>query len=222
MLRKETMQLMAAVALLTATISIQAHNKVVVVPLGGDEAPTFKTIFVTPETYTGDLKDETKGDADGQSGADRRCMEYAEMPDSKVKGKTFKAWLSSGIIAPSFLIFRSFGLHNLPYHNTNGDVLFDNLEDFDVRPRYWFATHSGQWIDWDYPVPGNQYIWSGINKDGTYDFYTSCHRWENGTFSIYGGAWGRIDKPWQRAPGAWTEYSGGDCESQAALLCIEQ
>lgn len=64
MLRKETMQLMVAVALLTATISLQAHNKVVVVPLSGDEAPMSKVVFITEQLFTGSLG--------GPTGADER------------------------------------------------------------------------------------------------------------------------------------------------------
>ena len=158
------------------SFALSAHEKVVVIPLGGDEGPTFKTIFVTPETYTGDLKDETKGDADGPSGADRRCMEYAEKPESKVKGKTFKAWLSNGIgTASTNGHFRTFALHNLPYHNTNDEILFNNLEDFDVLPQNSFTTHSGQLVDLNSPVHDNQWPWTGIRSDKTTDPTRTCN-----------------------------------------------
>ena len=47
MLRIYKTQLLWIVAMMAMTFAVSAHNKVVLVPLGGDETPTSKTVFVT-------------------------------------------------------------------------------------------------------------------------------------------------------------------------------
>ena len=71
---------MVAVALLAATVSTLAHNKVVVIPLGGDESPTSKTIFVTKQQFNGGLG--------GPSGADQKCQAAADAPGLRPREHT--------------------------------------------------------------------------------------------------------------------------------------
>ncbi|MCP3848848.1 MAG: DUF1554 domain-containing protein, partial [Gammaproteobacteria bacterium] len=76
----------ASIITLLTSFTLFAHNKVVVIPLGGDEpiAPTSKTIFYTDTTYSGNLG--------GLAGADTKCQAAADSQTPPVQG-TFKAWL---------------------------------------------------------------------------------------------------------------------------------
>lgn len=213
MLRKLATQWGLALVIMATTALVWAHPpKVVVIPSGGDDAPTFKTIFVTPETYTGDLKDETKGDLDGPSGADRRCMEFAEAPDSKVKGKQFKAWLSSGGPATFNGSNREFVIHDLPYHNVNGEVIFADLWNLSVVHTNDFFSHNGVQVFGD-----SRYPWTAIASSGRTTL-VDCADWTNGTNS-YSGSYGFTDSA---VAGSWTNDATALCYSRGGLYCVEQ
>jgi hypothetical protein len=217
MLRKLATRLGVAFVFMAITSLVWAQSpKVVVIPLGGDEAPTFKTMFVTPDTYTGDLKDETKEDLDGPSGADRRCMEFAEATDSKVKGKVFKAWLSTGFPATFNGSHRKFVIHNLPYHNVNGEVIFDDLWNLDVVPSHLILDQKGLMGQ----TFAQTHLWTGIFPDGSTGTGKDCDRWEDPTASSSGVS-GSISR-FVTLLGAWTSYSLAQCWNQLAILCVEQ
>jgi hypothetical protein len=114
-----------AVSVITvlASFTLFAHNKVVVIPLGGDEpiAPTSKKIFWTDTSHNGNLG--------GLTGADAKCQAEADSQIPPVQG-TFKAWLgvTSEVVAiparPDFLHY------NVQYKNVDGTLVAEHFIDF--------------------------------------------------------------------------------------------
>ena len=195
-------------------LSVSAHDnvKVVVVPLGGDEAPTHKTLFVTSSTYNGDLM-TAGGSSDGPDGADKLCMQHAEAAGSKVKGKIFKAWLSSGSAATFNGSNREFVIHNLPYHNVNGQLVFNNLWDLYVSPIAPITLESG-----GAPSGSQLFSWTGIWSTG--EFVHTCSNWTTGESESFGGY--GTQHPSFAGPGGWTGSASVDCAAPGSIMCFEQ
>jgi hypothetical protein len=202
-----------AVSVITvlASFTLFAHNKVVVIPLGGDEAPTFKTIFVTSGTFTGNLMAAGDGD-DGPSGADNLCMSAAGAANSKVKGKSFKAWLSSGGPATVNGSGRELVLYDLPYHNVEGVLVFDDLWDLNVLPQNPILDESGFVAAGDARFP-----WVGITDSGEVTI-ESCTSWDSDD-NLDRGAYGFVTST---IPGNWNFTNPIGCDSFGSLLCFEQ
>jgi hypothetical protein len=202
-----------AVSVITvlASFTLFAHNKVVVIPLGGDEAPTFKTIFVTSGTFTGNLMAAGDGD-DGPSGADNLCMSAAGAANSKVKGKSFKAWLSSGGPATVNGSGRMLVLYDLPYHNVEGVLVFDDLWDLNVTPLNPILDESG------FVAAGSgRFPWTGISDSGEV-LFESCVSWGSDA-SWDSGAYGHVSST---NKGRWTHIALAGCHFSNSLLCFEQ
>ena len=204
----------ALTLLMSLAVSVSAHDnvKVVVVPLGGDEAPTHKMLFVTSSLYNGDLETAGNG-SDGPDGADKLCMQHAESTGSKVKGKIFKAWLSTGGVVTFNGSNREFVIHNLPYHNVNGQQVFNNLWHLNVvLPANLILTESGST-----PTLDQRFPWSGIDAFGNFH-PDSCTDWTSESGSVdglYGGLAGSD-------AGDWTAFFVGGCGDPGSLLCFEQ
>lgn len=110
----------------SVSINTYAQTRVVVIPLFGNDAAKEKVIFITKLAYQGDLVSAANaltgvsGITDGLIAADTLCQADADAPDSKVKGKTFRAWLGPAVdhlVAGA----RQFNIFDLPYVTPNGD-----------------------------------------------------------------------------------------------------
>ena len=108
------------------SISTYAQTKVVVIPVFGDDAAKEKVIFITKARFDGDLVSAANaltgvsGITDGLIAGDTLCQADADAPDSKVKGKTFRAWLGPALdhlVAGA----RPFNIFDLTYVTPNGD-----------------------------------------------------------------------------------------------------
>ncbi len=205
MLRKDTTQLILAIALMATTATAAAHNKVVVIPLG-DDAPTSKTIFFTATEWPGDLG--------GAAGADQKCQAEANVSGSLVKGKQFKAWISGPLEVDDISGPRHFTYYGLPYISTVGRIVsfgFSNLQD-DHSLENDVANQFG--------ILGNlDPFWTGTDIDGVNSPSRDCLDWHSSN-SLFLGEVG----VGHRAVGlSWRSF--GDtprCDSRAALLCLEQ
>jgi len=81
--RKKAKQLLWGIMFILPTYPGTA-DKVVIIPLGGDEAPTYKVVFITKVASNGNLG--------GPSGADEICQTEADTQGSKVQGLGF-GWI---------------------------------------------------------------------------------------------------------------------------------
>ena len=205
MLRKETMQLATMIAMLAATVSALAHNKVVVIPMMEDvQEPTSKTIFVTKGRFTGALGFWLGGDAKRQAEADA--------PGSKAKG-TYKARL--GHIAQDFEPGRWISKHDLPYMLVDGKTK--------VADHYYDLTDGT--IDHiinmaaDGTVVGALNAWSDIDAYGAWRTLSNCLNWSQGTSGYTGGFGlpGSTDENW-----AWYAPFPIGCHNELSLICVEQ
>ena len=158
-------------------------------------APT-KTVFVTSETYTGDLG--------GLAGADQKCNALAAT--AGLSG-TYMAWLSSDLASPSTRFARS----TVPYALVDGTVIADDWDDlvdgFLALPIY--LTESAT----DEP---NRPVWTGTTFSGN-PIAQMCHDWTTDDFESTAvlGSTG-ISR------GGWTANYRTTCNQLARLYCFEQ
>lgn len=159
-----------------------------------------KRVFVTSQTYTGDLG--------GLTGADSKCQVLA---DSANLGSTFKAWLSDSTTAASSRLTQS----TLNYVRTDGVVIangwtdltdgtIDNLLNRDESG----VTRSS--------VP----VWTNTNTNGARTAMSSTMNCENWTDASSGvdGYYGVTN--W--ADYEWTNSSYLPCNQARRLYCFEQ
>lgn len=201
MLRKQAMQLGWTIVLMATTVNIYAQNKVIVIPLYGDEAPTSKIIFWTDDIY--------KGDLGGVSGADGKCQLSAD--NAMVKG-TFKAWISDTAVAGSIPARPDFTYYDLPYQNVDGTPVAGHFVDF-LDSEFVGLIRS--------VTAATNYIsyWTGLNDNGDSSGTLDCQNWtsrsnsDNGTVGFDRG--GLIN-------GNWSNLSSPGCHIAVHLLCFEQ
>jgi hypothetical protein len=212
MLRKKTIQLSWAIALMAASLSVLSHNKVVVIPLAGDDVPPdFKVVFVTESKWTGNLG--------GPTGADQKCMDESLLPGSRVKGRKFRAWIG-GTSFPSDLQVgtRSFTRSHLPYKTVTGVTVADDYADLvsGTLNAPINASHTGTIVQTD--------VWTGIRTDG-WDGYSDGLNCAGFTVSnIHSSIRGNSGSTGYHWTGqATTGGASNDvCFAQMGLYCFEQ
>lgn len=201
---------------LLLTLTAVAHNKVVVVPLAGDDSsePEFKTVFITQAGFTGNL--------DGPTGADDKCQAEADAPGSMVQGKQFMAWVSGDIAGLFTADGRTLNHYDLPYRLVNGQTVANNYADFvdgtalvnDIT-----VTATGTVLG-----PGGSNVWTGTNQLGQSgpSGETNCDNWlagDSGQTGLYGRSDGGPNA------GGWTLVNPGGantCNTQSRLYCFER
>lgn len=209
---KTIKQISLAILISVISFTLAAHNKVVVVPLGEEEAlaPTSKVIFVTSDTWDGDLT-TAGGGSSGKESADNLCMMAANGSNSLVQGKTFKAWLSDGR-APTFHgSGRQMTLHDLPYVNVKGDTVFPNLWNLDHKRQSFILTEGGV-VE---PLPSAH--WTGLDEAGL-PSPANCGQWRDNT----GSNAGRQGFHNTQRIGEWNSEVSEDCNVVGRLFCVEQ
>ena len=188
----------------SASFTSFAHNKVVVIPLFGDEAPptpTFKKVFWTNTTYTGNLG--------GLSGADEKCQAAADA--ETIKG-TYKAWLGVSSGYGAIPGRPAFSFHDLPYRNVDGTNIASSFVDFlDGVFSGNIKSQSGSNSIWPY--------WTGLDSGGA-QIFAMCSEWTSqsvgwlgATGDPYGGIQPSVD---------WSFEHTVPCSTYNSLLCFEQ
>ena len=214
MFRRDTIQLIVAIALMAVTATVAAQNKVVVIPLGGDEAPTSKAVFITDQLFTGNL--------DGPTGADDICQDEADnLPGSEVKGKKFKAWISGGLATDFTENGRVFIRSELPYKLVDGTQIAGSYTELIATGVSTGIEKTAAGIEpvWvAFPSQGWDLVWTGIAQTGDASGDT-CNGWVDDS-GLYDGLIGRSNDN----AGAWTGASSVDCGSSPGgrLYCFEQ
>lgn len=195
--------------LLSFSATSPAHDKVVVVPLDEDVAAKNKVIFITNDTYQGNLF--------GLSGADDICQESADSADSKVKGKQFKAWL--GPATDPLEGERLFLVHELPYLTPNGTVLANSYSHLITMDPWPFLRISAAGVDVT-SLSSYDDVWTGRSFSGV-PTNLNCVDWTSTTSSVGSPPF------YEQTPGtsSYTTPFGSiiSCDATTArLICMEQ
>jgi len=187
-------------------LPLSAQEKVVIVPLFGDDAPTSKVVFITNGTFTGNLG--------GPEGADAKCQAEADnLPGSRVIGKKFKAWISGGLCTDFTSGCRIFIRSELPYRMLDGTLVaasFDALIRGQIR-------HNID-IKADSVGRARVSVWTGLEADGQ-ESEATCGAW---TMDGENGLLGASDAPINQESRIWTEDGADVCFFPSALYCFEQ
>ena len=109
-----------------------------------------KTVFITSESFNGDLG--------GLKGADDKCQAEADAPASIVPSGTYMAWLSDGSNSPNTRFTKS----SHPYVLPDGTKIAENYSDLTDGSIQNFIN-----IDPAGNTVGVNRIWTGTNEDGT-------------------------------------------------------
>lgn len=160
-----------------------------------------KSIFVTSQSFTGDLG--------GIEGADAKCQELAD--SSGFVTGTYKAWLSTHFFGAAVDRMTH---HPGPYKLPTGVVVAENwndLTDGSLHHAINVTENAGA------PTSGNT-VWTATNPVGTLTVDAqTCVDWTS------------IDFPgasntglFQFSDQNWTRASGASCTSQKPIYCVEQ
>lgn len=183
--------------------SIGASAQVVVIPLLGDETPTYKTVFVTSSVYDGDLG--------GPEGADSICQTEARSGGLILAGKIFKAWISNGLAKDLTMRGRVFTRSSLPYQRVDGVKVADNYADLvDGSLSAPINLHP------DGSAPVGNAVWTGLYATGFFHF-DACDGWNARTSALKGNI-GVTTSSSQ----LWSDRTSFTCDNFARLYCIEQ
>ena len=158
-----------------------------------------RKVFVTSQTYQGNLG--------GVSGADAKCQALADAATPPVPG-SFLAWLSDGVSAP----VNSFVQSSVPYQLPDGTIIANNFADLidGAIQNPINRDESGNTISSPFLV------WTGTNTDGTASG-TDCDNWSSDLSSDFGvsGLLGATSS-------GWTAQRSGGCNNSYRLYCFQQ
>ena len=171
-----------------------------------DEAEITNIVFVTSETFSGNLG--------GLTGADRKCM------NSAINGGftgTYKAWISDGQTSADERLIHS----DQAYVLTDGTQIATNWDDLTdgVLATPINRDESGELVASDI----SQFVYSNTNSNGgrvQYTAFWTCDNWTRESDDagfIFGGV-GRIDA----VDNNWTSTYVSLCDRTNHLYCIEQ
>lgn len=160
--------------------------------------PPFKYVFVTSETYNGNLG--------GLSGADTNCQNLANT--AGLSG-TFKAWLSDGTTSASSRLEHA----SISYKLTNGTKIADDWSDLTNS-----SIVAGIQINESGGTVGSSYVATNTEYNGNIspDSY-HCNNWtsnQNSDFALAGNT-NNTDR-------GWTYSSAPRCDSSFRLYCFQQ
>jgi hypothetical protein len=175
-----------------------------------------KTVFVTSQTYTGNLG--------GPTGADQKCQQLANA--AGLSG-TYKAWISGvgpqGLIGPD----TSFTHSTVPYLRVDGVVIANNWTSLNTSPYLLnpiFIDERGQII------PTISYgVWTGISPKtgpGQVGFFNNgsqltCNNWSSSgglpNLAIIGSIY--VDNKHRES---WTMIDANSCDHLNHLYCFQQ
>ncbi len=156
-----------------------------------------KKVFISSAKYNGNLG--------GLAGADQKCQKLADAVD-QLKGKTFRAWLSSSTVAASVRIIHS----NIPYKLMDGTTIADNWDDLTDGKLQNAINKNENGAQ----VP-KENVWTNTNPDGTITNLNDDKTCKDWTSSLIGSLFGNL-----YVDSTWT--SNGPCSSLYHLYCFEQ
>lgn len=161
---------------------------------------SFKKVFVTSTTYTGNLG--------GIVGADAKCMERAAA--GGLTG-TFKAWIANGTTAPATSMTHSAG----PYLLVHWESVADNWTDL-TDGSLGRAIDQTEFGD---SLSGAE-LWSNVNNIGASSATSDshCNNWTDGT-SNYFGTYGSYS---EFGVETWSAEGTLSCNSRRPLYCFQQ
>jgi len=161
-----------------------------------------KTVFVTSESFNGNLG--------GLKGADDKCQSEADGPASIVPSGTYMAWLSDGTDSPNTRFMKS----SHPYLLPDGTKIAENYTDLTDGSIQNFIN-----IDPTGKTLGQTPFWTGTNEDGTTaQSIRVCAGWKN----LYTNARGTIGSTGHTLT-TWSSQSQGRCKTNLnRLACFQQ
>ena len=178
-------------------------------PDGGDAGPDAatcgsvplctRTVFVTSLSYTGAMG--------GLVGADAKCQALADAPGSKVRGKKFKAWVSSATVSASARLVQG----TAPYVRVDGVGIAATFADL-TDGMLGVALN----IDELGALRSDASVWTGTRADGV-RAPTNCTGFTSSSAAVT-GATGNSSN----ADGFWTNLEGAACSGLSGLYCIEE
>lgn len=219
MLKEQAKQLIQVIVLMMITGTVLAQNKVVVIPLGGDDvvAPSAsKVVFFTDTTYAGNLG--------GILGADDKCQQEAQ--DQGLDGR-FKAWIHTDLpeLSPDRV---SFAKSKTPYVNTSGEPLWPSYPVegtlSDVRTSEILSVTGA-------PQVSAVTFWTGIAEFVGDPPVRHCSRWTTSERGITNDTLGTLGGPdedvgicgdFPQNPLCWRHVAARGCEVPASLICFQQ
>ncbi|NQY01980.1 MAG: midcut-by-XrtH protein [Halieaceae bacterium] len=169
-----------------------------------------KVVFVTSETYTGDLRETPEGT--GLEGADAKCNALAV--EANLPGE-FKAWLSDS----NFDVRDRFIPSSVPYRDVQGSLIADSF--FDLAPLE-APINVNEMGDTIVTVP---VAWTNSSEDGSAIFPITpiniCDDWGTSSYAPpsnnFIGATGNVSDRFE-----WTAITAQPCSLLARLYCFEQ
>jgi hypothetical protein len=173
------------------------------VPVPDDPDPSSKLVFVTSETYQGNLG--------GLAGADELCNQHAS---SAGLGGTYRAWLSTGSSSPSTRMTHA----AVPYTLVDGTMIasgWEDLVDGEIL-RSIDVQEDGLVYDKPPSCMAALAVWSATDVTGHSIGDETCGGWT----SLEGNGWlGNV----RQVGREWTDYGcGALCTQRAGLYCVEQ
>ena len=161
-----------------------------------------KTVFVTSESFNGDLG--------GLKGADEKCQAQADDPASIVPSGTYLAWLSDGTDSPDTRFTKS----SHPYVLPDGTRIAENYTDLTDGSIQHLID-----IDSTGKTVGQNRFWTGTNEDGTTaQPFRTCTGWMNPITNARGmvGSTGHTLT-------SWSSQSQNRCNTISnRLACFQQ
>ena len=156
------------------------------------------TVFVTSETYTGNLG--------GVTGADEKCQALAN--EAGLDG-TYKAWISGSTVSPSQRFIRS----SLPFYLVDDRKIANNWKDLTSSSldKPINIDENGVVIN-----DGILRVWTNTHPNGNlYTTTKSCSGWTSLLdYGRYGDAWSSNSK--------WSSNDYALCSDPSHLYCFRQ
>ncbi len=193
---------------MTLLIASACTSRSEMVADGGDTEATQETsaepvsarrVFLTSETFNGNLG--------GLIGADAHCQRIA---DQQALGGTYRAWLSDALESPSTRFVHG----TRDYELLDGTLIAEGWADLvDGSLRAGISITEDESIAFD-PIE----VWTNTRADGTaVDASVSCEGWTSAE-GLPAGGFGDSTEVDQ----AWTHRDGTNCNTWLRLYCFEQ
>jgi len=169
----------------------------------GPPPPAEKLVFVTSDTFDGNLG--------GLAGADAICQAAADNAIPPLSG-VFKAWLSDNTDSPS----TRFTQATVPYKLTDGTTIANDwadLTDGSLAAPINVTENGG--------LPGGlPYVWTSTTATGSAELCcANCSEWTSNAPIFADGWWGNS----AASNASWTDTNtGAPCINLVHLYCFEQ
>ena len=159
-----------------------------------------RVVFVSSQSYTGNLG--------GIAGADAKCQALADVsPNARIKNHTFQAWVST--LASSAAMRFVHG--SQPYVLSDATVIAADWNDLTKG-----TLSAGISIDELNQPQDGRGAWTATDSSGAAYAGLGCESFTNGNAG--GGVYGNV----AGSGGGWSSTSADPCTKQNALYCFEK